>query len=198
MRIKWIIIASVVLSGCYKDRTNYYADDTRQGLTIFSNTGNNIFTCYVNGWPWRTVNRITGGFLSGSESELAIYKVPVSNTDTMLVIKWDGFLQAHPENFGSIALYLKIPSGFSSGDLDTFQGQRFSIDSSRGYFTADINGYPVESGTGEIYFNRANYSGAQGSASVGELSGILEAAFPDFTITQGRFDDQLTSLQVPF
>lgn len=51
-------IAVLTLIGCQKNLTNLFADDQSEGLYIFSNTGNNILSCYVNGTPWRTKDRI--------------------------------------------------------------------------------------------------------------------------------------------
>ncbi|HVZ98158.1 MAG TPA: hypothetical protein VG847_14850, partial [Chitinophagaceae bacterium] len=141
----WLATA-VLLCGCYKNITNYYADGQDKGLAIFSNTGNNIFTCYVNGQPWRTVNRITGGFLTGSTSEIHIYKQTDSTAPDWMVIEWDGFLEAQPNDYNTIALYLKVPKGFTRNGIDSLQGQRIAIDSSKGFFYANISGYNTEAG----------------------------------------------------
>ena len=200
MKSKWILITGLLFIGCYKNVTNYYADTQDNGLAIFSNTGNNIFSCYVNGQPWRTANRTTGGFLSQPRSEVHLSKQADSSSQDFLVFQWNGHLQQSPNDYDIITLYLKIPKNFTRNDISSFQGQRFVIDSSRGYFSANINGFNNnnERGTGNIYFNSASFDSSGLAGYTGKLSGILEADFPGFKITKGRFDHQLSFLQVQF
>lgn len=199
MKSKWLILATVLLlAGCYKNESNYYADGEDKGLPIFSNTGNNIFSCYVNGLSWRTFNRTTGGLFSGSTSELYISKQVDSSSQDLLVIQWSGFLQEHPDGYNTIALCLKVPKNFARNDIGRFQGQRFIIDSSKGYFSANISGFNTQTGFGIVYFNSSSFDSTGQGDYTGKFSGILEADFPDFKITKGRFDDQLSLLQFQF
>ncbi|HEY5409070.1 MAG TPA: hypothetical protein VIJ92_18400 [Ginsengibacter sp.] len=199
MKSKWILVAaSVLLAGCNKNITKYYADEEDKGLAVFSNTGNNIFTCYVNELPWRTFSRTTGGLFSGGTSELYISKQIDSSAQDLLIIQWNGFLQKYPTGYNTISLYLKVPKDFTRNDISSFQGQRFAIDSSKGYFYANISGFNTETGFGNIYFYSASFDSATQGSYSGELSGILEADFPDFKITKGRFDDQLSVSQFQF
>ena len=187
----------LVLTGCYKVETKYFSDAENNGLAIFSNTGNNIFTCYVNGVPWRTQDRTTGGFLSGPQSEVYLSKQSDSSLPVQIIIQWDGFFQDSTFDLGWVYLYITVPANFTNRDIRSLQGKRLVIDSASGHFLAymgALGNYNYEWGTGSIYFNKASYD----TTSAGGLSGLLEADFPDFKITGGRFDHQLTSLQVQF
>jgi len=201
MKSKWIIMAAVLLAGCRENLTKYYEDPQNQPLAIFSNKGNNILSCYLNGAPWRTINRLTGGFLSPSVTELVMYKQTDSSSQTSLVFRWNGFLVQQPLSMlpGTITLYLKVPQNFSKDDISSLQGQRILLDSSN-YFVTQVNGYEgiSQPGSGSVYFNKASYDSTAGGAYSGELSGLLEAAFPGFALTNGRFDHQLSSWQVGF
>src|ERR1019366_4985928 len=96
MKSKWIFLAAFLITGCQKNLTKYYADPQNRPLAIFSNTGNNIFTCDVNGLPWRTVNRVTGGLFTPSLSKLLVSKQIDSSSQTSLVVQWSGFLVQQP------------------------------------------------------------------------------------------------------
>ncbi|HEY5367661.1 MAG TPA: hypothetical protein VIJ75_01615 [Hanamia sp.] len=206
MKNKWIILIPVslavlsILMGCTKNETKYFADTTSNGLAIFSNTGNNILTGDVNGLVWRTQNRVTGGFLSRSTSEVYLTKTTYDSSIHLLVITWYGGTQNFQYGYDFISLYLSVPSNFSHSDLDSLNGKRLEIDSTKGYFLGSIseisNNYEI--GTGSIYFNRFSYDPTVTTGDTGRLSGLLEADFPDFKFTNGRFDDELTIEQIQF
>lgn len=193
-----LLLPCFILVSCLKNQTKYFADEQDKGLTIFSNTGDNIFSCYINDMPWRTVNRRTGGFLIGPRSEIHLYKEPDSTMGTTLVIEWDGNFTNDPNNFDRITLHLAVPAGFSNHDLNNFEEKRITIDSTNGYFTMNVSGINTNAkGTGNIYFNKASVK-PTGQDISGMLSGLLEADFPGAKITKGRFDHQLTYVQVEF
>ena len=206
MKNKWITLLPVSLTvfsifmGCTKNETKYFADTTSNGLAIFSNTGNNILTGYVNGLAWRTQNRVTAGFFSRSTSEVYLTKTMDSGFNNMLVITWYGHYQNSPNSFDFISLYLFVPPNFSNRDLDSLNGKRLEIDSTKGYFLCSISEISNnnELGTGSIYFNRFTYDPTVTTSNTGRLSGLLEADFPDFKFTNGRFDDELTIEQIQF
>jgi hypothetical protein len=196
-----LILPWLALTGCYKDETKYFSDPENNGVAIFSNTGNNIFTCYVNGEPWRTQNRTIGGPLGGSQTEVSLSKQSDSSFQVQLVIQWYGFFQDSIFDLGWVYLYINVPANFTNRDIGGLRGKRLVIDSASGHFLAYMgalgnNNY--ELGTGSIYFNRASYNYTAAGSFSGSLSGLLEADFPDFKITDGRFDHQLTPLQVDF
>ena len=196
-----LVLPWLVLTGCYKVETKYFSDAENNGLAIFSNTGNNIFTCYVNGAPWRTQDRTTGGFFSGPQSEVYLSKQSDSSLPVQIIIQWDGFFQDSTFDLGWVYLYITVPANFTNRDIRSLQGKRLVIDSASGHFLAymgALGNYDYEWGTGSIYFNKASYDTTGAGGFSGSLSGLLEADFPDFKITGGRFDHQLTSLQVQF
>jgi len=206
MKNKWITLIPVSLTVlltfmcCSKNETKYFADTTSNGLAIFSNTGNNILTGYINGVLWRTQNRVSGGFLSRSTSEVYLTKTTDSSFNDMLIITWYGGTQNFQYGYDFISLYLSVPSNFSHSDLDSLNGKRLVIDNINGYFLGNIseisNNY--ETGTGSIYFNRFIYDSTTTAGYTGRVSGLLEVDFPDFKFTNGRFDDELTNEQVQF
>jgi hypothetical protein len=196
-----LMLPWLALTGCYKVETKYFSDPENNGVAIFSNTGNNIFTCYVNGLPWRTQDRTTGGFLSGPHSEVYLSKQADTSLPVQLVIQWNGFFQNEPNGEGFVSLYISMPSNFTNRDIGSLQGKRIVIDSASGHFLAYMGGLSNNNydwGTGSVYFNRASYDSTTVGGFSGSLSGLLEADFPDFKITGGRFDHQLTPLQVEF
>lgn len=193
-----LLLPCFILVSCYKNETKYVADEQNKGLSIFSNTGNNIFSCYINDSPWRTINRTTAGFLARPTSELFIYKQNDSTNSARLIIEWSGNFLSNPNNFDRISLYLSVPGSFSNKDIAKLQGQRITIDSTtNGYFQADVQGFSGK-GSGSIYFNKASFDSTASGTGTGSLSGLLEASFSTFKITNGRFDHQLTYGQVYF
>ncbi len=192
-----LILPCVFLVSCTKNETKFYADDDNNGLSIFSNTGDNIFTCYVNAVPWRTINRVCCGFLSGSVSELFI-RQQADSLHNMLVIDWMGNLQGNNSGFDDIILYLYVPASFRYEDFDKLQGTRIAVDSTTGYFSTYIQGASGERGTGFIYFNKANFDSTVTNGVGGSFSGLLEANFSGLTIKKGRFDHELTGHQINF
>lgn len=206
MKNKWITLIPVslivlsIFTGCTKNETKYFADKSSNGLAIFSNTGNNILTGYINGVLWRTQNRLSGGFLSPSTSEVYLTKTTDSSFNSMLIITWYGSTQSSQYNDDYISLYISMPPNFSHSDLDSLNGKRLEIDSTKGYFLEGISEISknYEIGTGSIYFNRFTYDSTAANGYTGRLSGLLEADFPDFKFTNGRFDDELTIDQVRF
>jgi hypothetical protein len=192
-----LLLPCLFLLSCEKNETKFYSDDDNNGLSVFSNTGDNIFTCYVNGVPWRTLNRTCCGFLSGRVSELFI-RQQADSLHNMLVIDWMGNLQGNNSGFDDIYLYLYIPANFTYQDFDKLQGTRIAVDSTTGYFSTSIQGISGERGTGFIYFNQASFDSSATSGYGGSFSGLLEANFPGSTISKGRFDHQLTLYQIYF
>jgi len=179
----------LLLTSCKKNLTNLFADEQSQGLYIFSNTGNNILSCYVNGIPWRTKDRIaySGLVMPGNtDYELNIYKFARGGNNDTLVFRWEGkFVDADTTTL--IVLGLSVKKGFTKEDFNTLQGQRLIIDSTiNGYFTTNINGTIAGTkGNGSIYFNKANID------SIGNLSGLFETTINGLRFTKGRFDAQL-------
>jgi|SRR5665213_55962 len=190
-----IFCCLLLLSGCEKNETKYIADNQTNGLAVFSNTGNNIMTCFINGSPWRTDNRIVGGWGPGS-TDLSIFKQYDSSFHYSLVFAWPGNLVNDSADIYLIELHLFVPANFSQTSFDSLQGKRITIDSTTGFFS--IANYSL-TGNGTIYFNRASYdSAASKSGNAGEFSGLFEANIPGYTITQARFDNDLPKGSIQF
>ena len=197
--ITGLLLICFFIISCSKNETRYFADNQNNSLPIFSNTGNNVFTCYINDSPWRTINRITPGLFSPATSELYIFKQVDSIMQNFLVMQWWGYFQNNALGEGTISFYMHVPPDFSNKDIASLQGKRISIDSTQGYFITSIYGLnSSEKGTGSIYFNRASFDSTAAGVYTGSLSGLLEANFSTFKITSGRFDHQLSPMQVQF
>lgn len=192
-----LVLLCVSLVSCQKNETRYYSDDDNKGLSVFSNTGNNIFTCYVNGIPWRTINRTCCGFLSGTTSEIFI-RQQNDSSHNMLVIVWLGNFQNNTSSLDNFSLNLYIPANFTYRDFNKLQGTRIAIDSTTGYFSTTIAGTGGGIGTGSIYFNKASLDSTATGNYTGSFSGLLEATFFSGAVTKGRFDHDITSGQIIF
>ena len=188
-----LLLLNIVAIGCRIDSTNYYADGTDTGLAIFSNTGNNVMSCYIDGKPWRTFSRTFTGFSPGTSYEISIsrFRNP-TGTDT-LSIDWRGYFQPNNSDAGTITLRLSLPPGFTYRNLNALHGQRFTIDNTNGRFIArvDRTGIVNSLGAGSIYFNTARFDSIGLASYRGVISGLLEAGSGTVRITRGRFDHQI-------
>lgn len=192
-----VIAALIFLTGCTKNETHYYQDNNAAGLSIFSNTGNNTFSCFIDGSAWRTVDRTSGGILSRNVYEVQIRKQFFDSLTDVLSITWEGYYVSDKNNSGDISLNLYVPKNFSYNDFSAMQGKRLIIDSTNGYFLAALGANDVR-GTGTIYFNTANLIANSVSGNGGSMSGLLEADFGSFQLTSGRFDHNLDAIQIFF
>ena len=201
----WLLL---LLTGCEKNESYYYADNDYPGVAVFSNTGYNVLSCFIDGTPWKTQARRTGnGFGAAYISELAIYRIKtVSLLDTLL-ITWQGG-NDNASQYGSIILVLPVAKQFQWTDIAAFQGKRIIIDSTNGYFSVgqyyynyyNYN-YPSFNGKGVIYFNTARIDSVSPNYTTGRISGLLEAHFYPGTafehnITSGRFDDNISAAEL--
>ena len=195
-RLGILIVTCFLFLGCYKNYTNYYPDGEDVGLTIFSNTGNNIMSCFIDGRPWRTIDRVQGGF----SYVRTIYEVDIIRQRTnslmdTLFINWLGHYNNQEIPQGTVGLVLAIPKDFSYRDFSALQEQRLSIDTTRnGFFYTGISGLSVGNpkGNGSIYFQKVQLDSISPNRYSGSMSGLFEAGFPLFKITKGRFDELLT------
>ena len=194
-----LLFAMVVITGCTKNSTRYFADAEAPGLAIFSNTNNNILSCFVDGKPWRTNARITSGFSSRTQYEIYIQKQRSNGLRDTLMLDWTGYYEGNPDRRGSIGLILSVEKNFSITNLNALQGQRLVIDTAvNGYFVTSIAGLNNNGakGKGFIYFNIARFDSIAPNAYKGSLSGLLEADFGTFNISKGRFDHFLEPSQI--
>ncbi|HVM86718.1 MAG TPA: hypothetical protein VMT76_00925 [Puia sp.] len=186
--------ALIFFHSCSKNETRYYPDTTASGVAIFSNKGNNVFSCLINGRPWRTFDRKIGGW-GGSSFEVSVRKEYYDSLTDMLIISWQGYF-ADDSAFGEIQLLISVPPNFSFKDFHNFQGKRIPIDGVTSYFINQTN-FQSQQGSGAIYFNQASLDTAAFGYQ-GRISGLLEADFNSVKLTAGRFDHMLETGQVFF
>ena len=188
----------LLCTGCKREVvTNYYADEQTPELAILSNKGNNLMTCFFDGVPWRTQDRIVGYH---PQTELAIRRIHTSSTMDTITIKWDSDYNQY-----DIQLSLPVSKNFEWKDFSSYAGRRIIIDSSNGYFSLIQNSYfNVGNGKGTIYFNMASVDSVSPINIKGRISGLLEAHINlDFianphlvNITSGRFDDEIGGFEL--
>lgn len=193
----FIAITLLVLTGCTKNYTAYYADSEDPGLAIFSNKGNNLMTCYVNGKPWRTIDKETTILGSGLRLDVSITRVTTNSAQDTLAFNWFGDYTINgAQAISQLSLLLPIPKTFAFKDIAALQGQRLSLD------TLNNNGAFVISsgikGNGNIYFQTAKIDSLSPGVYVGQLSGLLDANLPGYTIIRGRFDHSLSPEQLRY
>lgn len=188
-------------AGCSADYTNYYKDGQEEGLAIFSNTGNNLMTCYVNNTPWQTHHRTISAFsFTGTNYELYIRKpVNIGGMDT-LAFEWQGDYDDSGNHNGYISLYLIAPKPFGYKEFSALNGKRIIIDGNNGYFSSVIDNFNTGNirGTGAVYFQTSILDSTAVRTYNGKISGLFEATFGGDKITRGRFDHTITPQQVSF
>lgn len=189
----------LLAAGCTKQTSYYYADKDKPGTAIFSNTGNNVFSCLIGDSAWRTITRSVGGALFARPVyEVFIEKHTTSSATDTLSIIWRGDPAAFQGNYSSIILVLPVSKSFSMTDLSALQGKRIAIDGSNGLFRVNLTGLPNgnASGPGSIYFNRLSFEAVGTNSYTGYMAGLLEADFGSFKIRSGRFDHFINPDQV--
>ncbi len=189
-----IAIACCILTGCSKEiLTEFYEDKEDPGLSVFTNNGSNILSCYVDGKAWRTEDRVGYILSSGTNYEVEIRKTVSTAIMDTLTFSWYGYFQGNEFNKGAINLKMAVPKDFSYRNFNAFDGQRFQIDSMQnGYFTTSINVTGRErKGNGNIYFVEASFDSIAPDRFFGHMAGLIDASFPSFNIARGRFDETL-------
>ncbi|HRO45635.1 hypothetical protein [Agriterribacter sp.] len=189
--LQWIIVVAIptALISCDKNYTVFYEDEDADGLSVFSDMGNNVMSCYINGQAFRTRGRIyNAGFSRGYLStEIELFKDAAAPDSDTLTIIWQR--DAFSPNPNSISLVLAVKKDFSYNDFTAFNNTRLVIDGINGYFM--VNSNHSEKGTGSIYFLRAVLMPGNAAGINNQLSGIFEATLPSYKITRGRFDHTL-------
>lgn len=196
---KYIIgICSVALmffTSCTVKETTFFEDEQNNGLSIFSNTGYNIMSCYINQKPWRTIDRtISGAITPIRRYELSFTKDTTNATSDTLRIVWEGVYLSNypptstPYNTSSISLAIVMPKNIPLEALGSyFQGKRLSLDGTNGYIRfSDVPG----NGAGNILFQTFEIKKDNVSYS-GKISGLYDVSIGATTITKGRFDHLL-------
>lgn len=196
-----LILCTLILAGCSKNETTYFADAEDEGIAIFSNTGNNLLTCYIDGRPWRTDSRTSGGGFAGglgTNYEVDIVKQTSSSLQDTLLIIWRGYFSTDSFSGGYLTLRLPVTKNFGYKDFSALQGTRLQIDTTNGFFSTSISRLNTSNikGSGNIYFHAARLDSIGPNAYNGSMSGLFEADFTSFKITKGRFDHSFTPQNV--
>lgn len=184
---------------CTVNHTEFYADGQADGLAIFSNTDNNLMSCYVQNQPWRTRNRVVGGFLSSPTYELFISKQVTSGITDNLIFNW--YVDANVTNSvnSDISLVLSVPKNFGYRELSALKGQRVALDSINGYFRFNPIIANSSKGVGNIYFHNIRIDSMGPNNFTGRMSGLVDAKFSGgLIISNGRFDHEITANQIQF
>lgn len=188
---------SSILFSC--KQTEFYADPQATGLGIFSNTGNNLMSGYIQNEPWRTRDRTTGGFLGSATYELFINKQTTSGPSDNLIFTWYVNPTANNTLNGDISLVLSVPKVFGYKELSALKGQRLALDTLNGYFTFSTPPTNLIKGTGNIYFHDLQIDSVGPNNFTGRMSGLMDAKFGSSSIlSNGRFDHNITAPQIQF
>jgi hypothetical protein len=197
----FLFAACYLITGCTKNYTKYYADAETPGLAIFSNTNNNILTCFVDGRPWRTNSRVTSGLSLRASYEVYVSKYSTNSLQDTLLFNWSGNSDGNEFGGSNIGLVLAVSKNFSIKDLNALQGQRLIIDTTvNGFYSFNGGSFnnSVAKANGVIYFNTAKFDSIAPNIYQGSISGLFEANFGSFKITKGRFDHFFDRNQIQF
>lgn len=180
------------------NQTEFYGDPQADGLGIFSNTENNLMSCYIQNEPWRTRDRRSGGFLGSPTFELFINKQVTSGSSDNLIFTW--YVNPGTNNAlnGDIALVLAVPKVFGYKELSALKGQRIALDTTNGYFTFSLAQPNWGKGTGNIYFHDMLVDSIGPNNFTGRMSGLLDAKFNGLILSKGRFDHNISAAQIQF
>ncbi|HRP55287.1 hypothetical protein [Agriterribacter sp.] len=186
VRCFFVLAIAIVFVSCRKNHTVFVEDNDAKNLSVFSDRGNNVMSCYINGSPFRTQDRITGILFGRSDYDINLRKNNLATDNDTLIVSW--FADGQSYEHYSIELILSVKKGFSYTDFNLLEGKRLAIDGVNGYFVLDHKS--GEKGTGSIYFHRA-FLISNDSTEISRFSGIFEAMLPSYRITKGRFDHTL-------
>ncbi len=194
------LFSCFILISCSQNYTQFYADNQAPDLAIFSDNANNIMTCYINGHPWRTFDRVSAVF-GANGFEINIQRITSQSFQDTLLISWKGnFKDTSHIDLGWISFVLPVTKNFSYKDFNNLQGKRLVLNTANGFFTAYgfINFYNINyilhystQGSGSIYFHTAQLDSISPGNYQGMISGIFEANIGSFKISNGRFDHGL-------
>lgn len=186
-----LLLYCFLLMGCYKNNTNYYPDAEDRGVSIFSDRGNNVMSCFIAGKTWRTIDRKVSGFSPRTVYEVYIQKQITGSLLDTIVISWQGYYNESKDAQGALSLVLAVHKNFTAADFSALQGKRLVIDSlQNGFFSDGISGLRNK-GNGSIYFHTARLDSIGPGFPIGTMSGLFEANFSSYKITRGRFDETL-------
>jgi hypothetical protein len=203
MRIIFGLLIFLFFSGCIKNQTKFYEDVDSNGLSIFSNTGNNLLSAYFKNKVWQTKDRIS--YTTGSIYEITISKFHYGLSPDSLLISWTGKSEDNRDyQYQVLQLFIAVPSNTDFTYFKNYlEGKRIVIDSTKGYFKTYNNySFPrvnAKKGMGLIYFNKAYIDTTirfNDTLYTGKISGLLEAKFDSIEFKNGRFDHNLENGQL--
>ena len=204
MKTILVFLITISLFGCEKNNTIFFEDAEKNGLGIFSNKGNNLFSCYVNNTAWLTRSRIRSstGF---STYEIDIRKQKTNTTKDTLIFTWKLSVNG-TDQYKALMLHISVDSGFTYKDFKTvFNNKRIFIDSTlNGYFKTNINSSLVNDnvlrtkGNGFIFFQTAGINILNSRLDENIIAGLLSAKIGNNKITDGRFDHDLSGFPIGF
>ena len=194
-----LVLFYILLSGCYKEESNFYPDEENPGLSIFSNNANNVMSCIVQGKPFRTVTRSVSVF-SGRNLEVYIRRQQTNTQHDTLSFQWIITNPLELGNYGELTLQLPVAKNFSYHDFSALQGKRINVGVNGGYFTTalPLPNFNNAKGTGMIYFNIARLDSIGPNLFEGNFAGLFEADFNTFKVEKGRFDHAIIPELVSF
>lgn len=193
--VVWVLLSSILFS-C--NHTVFFNDPQANGLGIFSNTGNNLMSCYIQNQPWRTRDRTSGAF-GRINFELFINKQITSGVSDNLIFTWYSNPTANNTLNGDISLVLSVPKNFGYRELSALKGQRLALDTTNGYFRYSSGLPNTGKGTGNIYFHTLQIDSIGPNNFTGHMSGLLDAKFgSSLILSNGRFDHTIIAPQIQF
>ena len=196
MKTILVFLITISLFGCEKNNTIFFEDAEKNGLGIFSNKGNNLFSCYVNNTAWLTRSRVSS--LGFTYYEVGIGKQKLGTIKDTLIFTWK-FASIYTDDYKVITLNIAVDSSFTYKDFKTvFNNKRIVIDSTvNGYFKTSINSTlingrtPNTKGNGVIFFQAAALNILTYKGDENTMAGLLSAKIGTNVITDGRFDHDL-------
>ena len=203
MKTLLVLLITISLFGCQKNNTTFFEDAEKNGLSIFSNKGNNLLSCYVNNTAWLTRSRISSS--AYTYYEMGIGKQKTGAIKDTLIFTWN-FAANYTDDYKVISLRIAVDSSFTYKDFkNVFNNKRIVIDSTvNGYFKTSINStlvngrVPATKGNGVIFFQAASINILAYKGDENIISGLLSAKIGTNVITDGRFDHDLNGLPIGF
>ena len=184
------VFVILLLQSCGKNYTKFYEDEDNPELSIFSDKGNNVMSCYINNSPWQTNDRLRNSeFTSITTYVLNIFRDTSSPIYDFLYFSWFGNYKGTINNrVDNVKLCLQIPKRFPLTRLNQFSGQRIIMDTTNGFF---LKGEVRNKKIPGVVFFKTLIIDSSSLGFKGKLAGIFEAELGSFQITKGRFDHEL-------
>lgn len=184
--MKWNVLmlyvfCSMVFLSCAKNNTQFFEDSMDEGLSVFSDAGNNVMACYINEAAYRTNDRMSyAGWGGRTHYEINVYK-SISDTAESVSFSWE-----------RIMLVLQKET-FTIDDFRKLENKRMLVDGLNDYFM--LNG---ERGKGVVYFHKTTLMESATTGKSGHIAGLFEFSTASSVVKKGRFDHSLESGNLTF